>query len=604
MTTRPAARLAGAARTALALSWRAAPGATLVLAGLTALTGGLPALSAWLGKLLFDELTAGGSASPARVVWCALGVTAALVLSTITASAAGYVGALIQSRVTVAVDDRLIGAVGGLRGLAELEDPRFLDRLRLAEEAAREAPPAVTGLAQESIRTAVTVAGFGGALLAVWPPMALVLLAAVVPAVVSQRALGRMRAKSIEATADSQRRHHQYRYLATDLRAAKEARLFGLTRLFHGRMLASLRVAQRVAVTNARRSAALSAGLALLSAAVSATAMVFAALRAVEGQLTIGDVTLFTAAVAGIQSAVSGLVATAGRALTALHLFRHYESIVDAKDALAPGTRRAPALRDGIELRDVWFRYEDGPWVLRGVNLVIPHGHAVGLVGLNGSGKSTLVKLLCRFYEPERGSIRWDGTDIREFDVASLRARLGVTFQDYMVYDLSAAENIGVGDVRRLDDRPAIRDAARIARLDAYLTGLPRGYDTLLSRAFLDEDDAAGSSLSGGQWQRMALARAAMRDDADLLILDEPSSGLDAEAEHEVHEALRAHRAGRTSLLVSHRLSALRDADRIVVLREGRVAEEGGHDELVGAGGDYARLFTMQASGYVARDPA
>lgn len=604
MTRRPAAQVAGAARAALVLSWRSARGPTVVLIGLTALTGALPALSAWLGKLLFDELTRSGAASPARVVWYAIGVAAALVLSTIAASGAGYVVTVIQSRVTVVVDDRLVGTVSGLRGLAELEDPRFLDRLRLADEAAREAPSAVTGLAQEAIRTVVTVVGFGGVLLAVWPPMVLVLLASLVPAVVSQMMLARLRATAIEKTAAAQRRHHQYRYLATDLRAAKESRLFGLTRLFHGRMLDALRVAQGVELAMARRTAVVSIALAVLSAVVSASAMVIAALRAVHGQLTVGDVTLFTAAVASIQSAVVGLVGTAGYTLSALHLFGHYRSIVDTKDRLVSGSAPVPVLRRGIELRDVWFRYEGGPWVLRGVDLTIPHGQAVGLVGVNGSGKTTLVKLLCRFYEPQRGTILWDGRNIREFDVAELRERLAVTFQDYMVYDLSAAENIGVGDVRRLDDRPAIRDAARIARLDGYITGLPRGYDTLLSRAFLDEDDAAGSSLSGGQWQRVALARAAMRADTDLLILDEPSSGLDAEAEYEVHEALRAHRAGRTSLLVSHRLSALRDADRIVVLRHGTVVEQGDHDELMHTAGDYARLFTLQASGYLARNPA
>jgi ATP-binding cassette subfamily B protein len=258
------------------------------------------------------------------------------------------------------------------------------------------------------------------------------------------------------------------------------------------------------------------------------------------------------------------------------------------------------ALRTGIELRDVWFRYPDGPWILRGVNVVIPYGRAIGLVGMNGSGKSTLVKLLCRFYEPQRGTILWDGRDIREFDVTGLRGRIGVTFQDYMIYDLSAAENIGVGDLPRLDDRAAIRQAARVAEVDEHLSGLARGYETLLSRAFLDEDEITGNVLSGGQGQRVALARAVMRGQADLLILDEPSSGLDAEAEHQVHAALRRHRLGRTSLLISHRLSALRDADQIVVLRDGVVVERGRHAELIDRGGDYARLFSLQASGYLA----
>jgi ATP-binding cassette, subfamily B, bacterial len=267
-----------------------------------------------------------------------------------------------------------------------------------------------------------------------------------------------------------------------------------------------------------------------------------------------------------------------------------------------PVTMPGPLRRD-VALHDVWFRYADGlPWILRGFDLVIPAGSAVGLVGLNGAGKSTLVKLLCRFYDPVRGSVRWDGTDLRELDVRGLRERLSVVFQDFMGYDLSAAENIGIGDLDRLADRVAVTDAARLAGCHDTLAALPAGYDTLLSRIFLDDADAAdpraGVSLSGGQWQRLAVARSLLRDQRDLLILDEPTAGLDAEAEHEVHLRLRELRQGRTSLLISHRLSAVREADVIVVLDGGRVVEQGSHESLLSGDGRYARLFRLQASGY------
>ena len=248
----------------------------------------------------------------------------------------------------------------------------------------------------------------------------------------------------------------------------------------------------------------------------------------------------------------------------------------------------------------MWFRYDaDGEWVLRGVSLQIAAGQAVGLVGLNGAGKTTLVKLLCRFYDPDRGHIRWDGVDIRRFDVAELRRRIAVTFQDFMIYDLSAAENIGLGELSRLDDRDAIRRSADLAGIGGTLSALPRGYDTLLSRTLFDGGgDQVGARLSGGQSQRLALARALMREDADLMILDEPSSGLDAEAEYEIHRSLQARRGRRTCLLVSHRLSAVRQADVIAVLGDGRIAELGTHDDLMLAGDGYSRLFTLQASGY------
>jgi ATP-binding cassette subfamily B protein len=273
-----------------------------------------------------------------------------------------------------------------------------------------------------------------------------------------------------------------------------------------------------------------------------------------------------------------------------------------------PRPRPVPPLRRGIELRDVWFRYDDEhPWVLRGVSLFIPQGIAVALVGLNGAGKSTLVKLLCRFYDPTRGAILWDGEDLRTVDLAELRGRIGAVFQDYMTYDLSATENVAVGDLSALDDQSRVHAAARRAGIHEVLEKLPQGYETPLTRSFFggsdEKEDQAGVRLSGGQWQRVALARAFLRDRRDLMILDEPSAGLDAEAEHEVHSRLRAHRAGQTSLLISHRLGTIRDAEQIVVLADGVIVEQGIHADLVSAGGAYARLFALQAAGYRA-DPA
>jgi ATP-binding cassette, subfamily B, bacterial len=301
-----------------------------------------------------------------------------------------------------------------------------------------------------------------------------------------------------------------------------------------------------------------------------------------------------------------------------LMMFEHYRALLDAGPDLPVADEPAVLgdLRGSIELRDVWFRYSPAhPWVLRGVNMVIPAGRAAAIVGRNGAGKSTIVKLLCRFYDPTRGSVRWDGVDLRDISPADLRARIGAVFQDFMEYDLTAAENIGIGDVDRRDDSRRVEAAARLAGVHETLARLPGGYGTLLSRTFTsgggasdesaalawltgDDTSGVGVTLSTGQWQRLALARGLFRGRRDLLILDEPSSGLDPEAEHQVHGTLRTYAAGTTRVLISHRLGATRDADHVFVIEDGVVSEQGTHTELVSAGGAYARLFALQAKGY------
>jgi ATP-binding cassette subfamily B protein len=435
--------------------------------------------------------------------------------------------------------------------------------------------------------------------------MALVVVVAAVPAFIAQLSLSRQMAHMMWNIGPTQRREMFYGGLLISVNAAKEIRLYGTGSFLRRRMLAERHTADRAQRRVDLRSASVQSGLGLLSASVAGSGLVWSILAARRGALSIGDISMFIAAIAGVQSALTTLITTI--ALNHRHLlnFRHFVDVVHAgPDLPVPSTPRAVApLREGIELRDVWFRYSDEhPWVLRGVRLVIPAGQAVALVGQNGAGKSTLVKLLCRMYDPTRGQIRWDGVDIRDLPVEDLRRRLGAVFQDFVEYELSAAVNIGLGDVDAIDDRAAIVAAARRAGVHDLLDGLPAGYDTPLTRAFPgdspDGDPEVGVPLSGGQWQKVALARALMRDRPDLLVLDEPSAGLDAEAEHDLHRRLREHRAGRTSLLISHRLNTIRGADLIAVLVDGQIAATGTHHELMAAGGEYARLFALQAEGY------
>ncbi len=458
---------------------------------------------------------------------------------------------------------------------------------------------------QQAVQGLLTVAGFVGSLVILSPAMTVIVFLAAVPTFIAELALARQRADLMWRVGPAERRETFYAQLLGGVEAAKEIRLFGFGGWLRDRMLTERRSVDQAKRVLDRRDARTQSILSGMAAVIAGGGLVWALLSARSGGLTIGDLSMFVAAVAGVQTGLSGVVSQYASAHQQLLLFSHYLDVVTAPPDLPEPAqpRDVPGLRDGIELRDVWFRYsDDHPWVLRGVNLHIPRGKAVALVGLNGAGKSTLVKLLCRFYDPTAGSIYWDGVDIKNFRPADLRDRLGAVFQDYVNYDLTARENIVVGDLTALTDEGRLVRAARLAGIHEVLDGLPRGYDTLLTRMFFSQADKAdpetGVLLSGGQWQRLALARAFLRDRRDLMILDEPSAGLDAEAEYELHSRIRQHRGDRTSLLISHRLAAVRDADLIVVLAGGEIAELGDHAMLIGRGGHYARLFMLQASGY------
>jgi ATP-binding cassette subfamily B protein len=590
-------RTAGAA---VALGGRAAGGRAAIVLVLTVLSSVTPALAAWCTKVVIDELTGRGSADPARLMTLVAAAAGIGAVGVVISYASGFLSLRMQNLITLYVQHSLYERIDRFIGLRQFENPLFADRLRLAEDAAKSAPAVLALFAVTSVRTTVSVVSFAGVLLAIWPPMALLLAIVAIAATVAQVTLARRQARIAQATMATQRRQLMYQQLLTDLRAAKEIRLFGLGGLFQSRMMDALRDATGAELGMQRRSSVVQSGMALLGSVATAAGSVVVVYRAAQGELTAGDLMLFIAAATAVQAAVFSLVGQLQIAVHSTRLFTNYLDVIEAPADLIDGSSSPAPLTEKIELTDVWFRYDaDGPWVLQGVNLVIPAGHAIGLVGLNGAGKSTLVKLLCRMYDVDRGRITWDGTDIRALTVAELRRRLGATFQDFQTYEMTVADNIGIGDLDRMGDRPEIEHAAALAGIDGAIQGLPRHYDTMLSRLFFaDGSGDSGVELSGGQNQRLALARALMRNDADLLILDEPSSGLDAEAEHALHETMRQHRAGRTSLLISHRLGALRDADMIAVLADGVIAEQGTHDELMARGGAYADLFSLQALNY------
>ncbi|MEQ4722403.1 ABC transporter ATP-binding protein [Nonomuraea sp. B19D2] len=598
----------GTARLAAGIALRTSPGLMVVYILVMLVEAVAPVAVAWLTKLVVDDLAAGKPG--ADLVTMAVALAAAGVTIAALPQVSQYLGNQMGRVFTARTTARLFTATLRFAGLRYFEDPDFHDRLRLAQSSLQTGQAVVTG-SFGAVQSAITLLGMVGSLLVISPVLTAIVLVTGVPALIAQLRLSQRRASMLWEIGPAERRQLFYGSLLGTVEAAKEIRLFNSGKFLRGRMMAELQISNAAHRRMDLKELSVEGALTLLGAVVAGGGLIWAVLAARSGMLSVGDVSLLVAAVAAVQGALTGLI----QAIASLHqdliMFGHYVAVTRAEPDLPVPANPVPlaSLRHGIQFRNVWFRYsDDHPWILRGVDLFIPAGEAIAVVGLNGAGKSTLVKLLCRFYDPQHGSITWDGVDIRAVRPEDLRNRITGLFQDYMAYDMSAADNVSIGFVAAREDRARIRAAAQRAGVDDKFSSLPRGYDTLLTRMFFDEDEKddpeTGVLLSGGQWQRTALARAMFRGYRDLMILDEPSAGLDPEAEADVHARTRHQREGATSVLISHRLNTVRDADRIVVLENGVIVEAGTHPELMATRGRYARLFRMQAKGYVDPDEA
>ncbi len=597
----------GNLRPFLRLVWEIHPGmtaGTLVLRLLRAL---LPVATLFVGKLIIDEVVRLGqipAPPPDLSAWLAsgllrtllmlLGIELALaILSDLLGRLVSLLESLLAERFANTTSVRLMEHAATL-DLEDFEDSEVQDQL----ERARRQAAGRSGLLGQLFGQAqdvVTIAAFAAGLAFYAPWLIALLVLAVVPAFLGETHFNAQGYELAWRRTPARRELDYLRATGASVETAKEVKIFRLEPYLVERyrtLADDLYRANRALVVKR-------AGWGGLFTAAGTLgyygAYAFLAWRTLSGDLTIGDLTFLSGSFRRLRNLLEGLLIgfsqVAGQALYLDDLFSFFDLAPEIVSR--PGAAPFPApIRTGFVFENVGFRYPDAErWAVRHLSFTLEAGEVLALVGENGAGKTTLVKLLARLYDPDEGRILLDGRDLRDYDLAGLRGRVGVIFQDFVRYHLTAGENIAVGRIEAKDDRGRIEAAAERSLAAEVIARLPKGYDQPIGRRF-----KGGVELSGGEWQKIAIARAYMRD-ADVLILDEPTAALDARSEFEVFQRFAELSRGKTAVLISHRFSTVRRADRILVLADGEIEAAGTHDELVAQGGRYAELFDLQAAG-------
>ena len=592
----------------IAMVWQASPslmGTSLTLRFVRAL---VPVVALYVGKLIIDDVvrlvqmpgrpsTLDGWLATGELQWLGvlLGIEFALaVLSDVLIRVVSLVDGLLSEQVTNVSSVRLMKHAATL-DLEDFEDAEFQDQL---ERARRQTSGRLTLMAQllAQAQALVTVATFAAGLLLYAPWLILLLLVALLPVFLGEQHFN-ARTYTLDFGRTPERRELDYvRQTAASVETAKEVKIFGLNRwlIEHYSRLANGFYAAN------RQLALKRAGWGSLFAAIGTIgyylAYAYIVWRTLGGAFSIGDLTFLAGSFARLRGLLEQLLTTFSTTATQALYLNDLFSFFDMRpEILSPANARPfpRPIRQGFTFEDVGFIYPGAEhWAVRHLDFTLKAGEVVALVGENGAGKTTLVKLLTRLYDPDEGRILLDGHDLREYDLEALRASMGVIFQDFVRYNFTARDNIAVGRIESRDDQARIERAAHASQADEVIAGLGAGYDQRIGKRFKN-----GVELSGGEWQKIAIARAYMRE-AEVLILDEPTAALDARAEFEVFQRFKELSHGKTAVLISHRFSSVRMADRIFVLADGRIQDIGTHEELVAKPGLYAELFELQAAGY------
>ncbi len=563
----------------------------------------LPASMAWVGKLIVDAVVTAARSGDAAARWQVLRLVAleALLMAVSTALSRGQ--ALLRDLMRASLGNHvntLILEKAATLELRHFEDADFYDKMQNARREAASRPLSMALETASLLQQFLILISYAVLLARLSPWSVLLIVAASVPAFVAEARFSGESFRLNTWRAPEGRRQNYLEWILTRDSHVKEVKLFGLAPLILDRYRALFTKFYAEDRSLALRKGAAGMALGLVSLLAFYGAYAFMAVRAAVGAITLGDLTLYLSVFRQGQSSIQSALASVGAlyedGLFMSNLFAYLDIGTGGE---AP--RQLPALTvprsraQEIEFREVSFRYPGtDKWVLRGISLKLAPGEKMALVGENGAGKSTLIKLLMRLYDPTEGAIFYGGVDLRDLDARDLRDRIGVLFQDFVRYQWTARENIGVGWLPALDDVARIERAVDEGGARSVVDQLPQKLETMLGGWFEE-----GHELSGGQWQKIALARAFIRD-SEVLVLDEPTAALDAEAEHELFARLRQLASDRTAILISHRFSTVRLADRIAVIRDGRVEELGTHAELVERDGRYAHLFKLQAAGYQA----